>query len=130
MADAFTVRLDDGQGRVQPSTVAPADGAWAVVLGDDTPGWRESLDVGDYVQIEQDLDVTNIALVRPRLAFRMPAGLPPGLVWQVAILVDGAVQVVVTARPGTTRVLSDLAANVVALGGVHRVGVRLELASA
>ena len=42
-------------------------------------------------------------------------------------VVDGAKLATATAKPGRTRTLTDLAANVSKLSGVHQIGVRLEL---
>lgn len=125
--DAFTSRLGLGQGRVP---AAAGDGAWAFVLGDVQPGRVCELTVGDHAEVVQDADLTDIALVRARITLRVPAHVPPGLAWQASLMVDGVKRAVATGRAGRTRKLTDLAANVSKLSGVHRVGVRLELVSA
>jgi len=128
--DAFTSRLGFGQGRVQPATPASADGAWAFVLGDDQAGRCFDLTPGDHAEVVQDADLTGLAFVRAHLTLRVPARMPPGLAWQVSLIVDGVKHAIVTGRAGRTRTVSDLAANVSKLSGVHRVGVRLELVNA
>ena len=66
-------------------------------------------------------------LVRAALRLRVPKTLPTGLAWEVAMLVDGTKVATATCKPGCTRVVSDLAANVSKLSGLHTVAVRLEL---
>ena len=46
---------------------------------------------------------------------------------EASIVVDGTKRATATAKPGRSRTLTDLAANVSKLSGVHQVGVRLEL---
>jgi hypothetical protein len=78
-------------------------------------------------EVTQETDLTDVDLVRAALRLRVPKTLPVGLAWEVSILVDGAKAATATCEPGCTRVLSDLAANVSKLAGLHVVGVRLEL---
>ena len=54
-------------------------------------------------------------------------GCPEFRAAEVAILVDGTKVATATCKPGCTRVVSDLAANVSKLSGLHTVAVRLEL---
>lgn len=126
--DAFTSRLGLNQGRVPAETAG--GGAWAFVLGDVQAGRACELTVGDHAEVVQDADLTGIALVRARITLRVPARVPPALAWQASLIVDGVKRAVATGRAGRTRKLTDLAANVSKLSGVHRVGVRLELVSA
>ena len=51
----------------------------------------------------------------------------PGLAWEASITVDGIKAARATCPAGRERVLSDLAASVSKVTGVHQVGVRLEL---
>lgn len=120
--DAFTRRLGEGQGRI-----VRADGTIAFVLGDDQPGWRAPLEPGDHVEVVQDVDLTGVDLVRVTGRLRAPAGLPPGLGWRVDLTVDGVPRAGLAARPGATRDLRDVAANVSKLQGVHAVGIQLSL---
>lgn len=124
--DAFTSRLGLGQGRVP---AAAGDGAWAFVLGYVQAGRACELTVGDHAEVAQDADLTGIVLVRARVTLRVPAHMPPELAWQASLIVDGVKRAVATGRAGQTRTLTDLAANVSKLSGVHRVGIRLELVS-
>ena len=125
--DAFTSRLGLGQGRIQPQGIIAPSGDYLIVLGDDEPGRFFELDAGDRAEMVQDTDLTSVDLVRAWLRLRVPASLPPGLAWEASITVDGTKAARVTCMPGRERLLTDLAANVSKLTGVHQVGVRLEL---
>ena len=127
--DAFTSRLGLGQGRVQPMAAAPAEGAWAFVIGDDEAGRSFELTPGDHAEVVQDTNLTGLAFVRTQVTLRVPAGMLANFTWQVSLIVDGVKHAAVIGRPGRTRTVTDLAANVSKLSGVHRVGVRLELVS-
>jgi hypothetical protein len=120
--DAFTSRLGEGQGRV----VLPT-GEVRFVLGDAEPGCRFELVPGDRVEVSQSVDLTGIALLRVVGEFRAPAAMPPGLVWEASVVVDGQKLARLRCELGRTRLVRDLAANVSKLGGPHVVGVRLEL---
>jgi hypothetical protein len=120
--DAFSSRLGDGQGRV----VAP-DGEIRFVLGDTEPGRFFDLVVGDRIDVTQATDLTGVALVRAVLELRVPPGIPPGRAWEASVVVDGVKYAQTTCAPGRRRAITDLAANVSKLAGVHDVGVRLEL---
>jgi hypothetical protein len=120
--DAFTSRLGAGQGRI-----VAADGTATFVLGDAEAGRRFDLAAGDHVEVTQSLDVTGVALVRAALHLRVPAGLAPDLVWEAALIVDGAPKARANCETGRSRDLLDLAANVSKLTGLHDVGVRLSL---
>lgn len=128
--DAFRARLGDGQGRVAPANAPPGFGDVLFVLGDDAPGWTFELAQGDHAEVVQDTDLTGLAFVRAHLALRTPADVASGLAWEVSILVDGVKRARALGTAGRTRVLTDLAANVSKLNGVHTVGVRLELVGA
>jgi hypothetical protein len=119
---AFTARLGAGQGRAPDG-----EGGYAFVLGQAEPGWRADLEVGDYAEVRQDVDLTGATLVRVRLVLRIPPKVPPGLAWQASLWVGGVRRAGARAEPGRMRRLDDLAANVGGLRGMHVVAVRLEL---
>lgn len=125
--DAFTSRLGIGQGRVQPAHATAPSGDFVFVLGEDEPGRFFELEPGDHADVTQDADVTDEDVVRAVLRLRVSRSLPPGLAWEVSLLIDGTKVARATCKPGQTRVLTDLTANVSKLSGVHAIGVRLEL---
>jgi len=120
--DAFTNRVGTGQGRLG----APS-GAFEFVLGDAEAGRFAALVPGDHTGLTQDVDLAGIDLIRLEAALRVPASLPEGLAWEVSILVAGGTLSRVRCPSGRTRQLTDVAANVSKLNGVHTVEVRLEL---
>jgi len=124
---AFETRLGLGQGRVQPQGAAPAAGDYLFVLGEDEPGRVFDLAAGDRAEVVQETDLTGVDLVRAHLRLRVPAGVPAGLGWEASIVVDGTKLGRAVARPGRERELTDLAANVSKLAGLHQVGIRLQL---
>lgn len=124
--DAFNSRLGLGQGRIRPASLPAGSGEYAFVLGEDEPGRFFELAVGDHTEVVQDTDLTGVDLVRANLGLRIPA-VPSGFAWEASIVVDGVKLASATARPGRSRAVTDLAANVSKLSGVHTVGVRLEL---
>jgi len=123
--DAFRSRLGDGQGRIETSA-----GEASFVLGDLEPGRMFDLQQGDYAEVVQATDLTGVTLVRARCTLAVPAGLSANLVWEGSILVDGAKLASTTCGGGRKRELTDLAANVSKLVGVHEVAVRLTLVGA
>ena len=125
--DAFTSRLGLGQGRIAPINAAPASGDYVFVLGEDEPGRFFELAPGDHAEVVQDTDLTGITLVRTHLRLHVPSNLLETLVWEVSIIVDGVKAARATCHAGRKRLLTDLAANVSKLTGLHEVGVRLEL---
>ena len=124
---AFNCRLGRGQGRVQPVGHPPASGDYVFVIGDDTPGRRYNLAPGDYGEATTQVDLTDLDLVRVQLHLRVPDDVPAGMAWVTSIIVGSAKIASATCAPGRARTLSDLAANVSKLSGVHQVGVRLDL---
>ena len=128
--DAFRSRLGTGQGRLQPAGAEAPSGEYVFVLGEDEAGRLFELAPGDHAEVVQDTDLTDVDLVRAHLRLRVPADLPEGLGWEVSMVVDGAKLARATCRPGRERELTDLAANVSKVVGVHQVGVRLELVEA
>ena len=125
--DAFRSRLGLGQGRVRPLNAPVPSGDNVFVLGEDEPGRYFDLEPGDHAEVSQQTDLTDVDLVRAALRLRVPKTLSAGLAWEVAMLVDGTKVATATCKPGCTRVVSDLAANVSKLAGLHTVAVRLEL---
>ena len=119
--DAFTSRLGVGQGRIHPLNAPVPSGDYVFALGEDQPGRLFELEPDDHAEVTQQTDLTDVDLIR------VPKTLPVGLAWEVSILVDAAKVAAATCKPGCTRVLTDLAANVSKLMGLHVVGVRLEL---
>jgi hypothetical protein len=128
--DAFTSRLGLGQGRIHPVSMPPAAGEYAFVLGEDEAGRLFELAPGDHAEVIQDASLTDVDFVRAHLVLRVPAGIPTGFAWEASLIIDGVKLARATAKPGRTRTLADLAANVSKLSGVHQVGVRLELMGA
>ena len=126
---AFDSRLGTGQGRT-PGPSGFATGDHVFVLGDAQPGWTALLNVGDHAEVTQEADLTEADLVRARLRLRVPADVPAGLAWEASLTVDGEKRARTLGRPGRTRDVLDLAANVSKLSGTHTVGVRLELVEA
>ncbi|WNG39356.1 hypothetical protein F0U61_41100 [Archangium violaceum] len=124
---AFTSRLGRGQGRIRPANAAPASGDYLFVLGEDEPGRLFELAPGDFAELTQATDLTGVALLRAQLRFRVPASLPAGLTWEASLTINGVKYARAKGRPGRERLLTDLAANVSKLSGVHTVGARLEL---
>lgn len=122
---AFTSRLGTGQGRLVDGGVT--SNTYAFVLGDQDLGHYAELTPGDYVQITQSTDLTEIPLIRAAVELRIPSSTPTAYAWNAVILVDGTRVASTTARSGRSRVITDLAANVSKLSGPHDVALRLEL---
>jgi len=125
--DAFTSRLGLGQGRIRPMNAPVPSGDNVFVMGEDEPGRFFDLESGDHAEVSQQTDLTDVDVVRAALRLRVPKMQPASLAWEVTILVDGTKLAAATCKPGSTRVLTDLAANVSKLVGLHTVAVRLEL---
>jgi len=129
---AFDAQLGTTQGRALATsvgTVAPS-GDYLFVLGDADHGRLHDLAVGDHAELQQAVDLTGVDLVRAQLRLRVPASTPADRRWVVSIRVDGAPLAQATAKAGRERALTDLAANVSKLTGVHTVAVRLALEGA
>jgi len=125
---AFTSRLGRGQGRLATSKATGGD--YAFVLGDAELGRLFELAPGDHAEVTQQTDLSGVMLVRALLRLRVPASTPPGLAWEASIIIDGTKLASMRAKPGRERALTDLAANVSKLSGLHTTGVRLERVSA
>jgi hypothetical protein len=115
---AFTSRLGEGQGWLGPGVF---------ILGDDEALRLFELAPGDYVEVTQPVDLTHVSLVLSAMTLRVPASLPAGVAWEASLVVDGVQSAAFRGTPGRERAVSDLAANVSKLTGVHVVGVRLQL---
>ena len=126
----FEARTGLSQGRLPWANPPVTESGQVVVLGSSEPGWCYDLEVGDRVELTQPCDVTAVDIIRTRLRLRVLDGLPAGLAWEVSILIDGDQVARTTCGPGRERLLTDLAANVSKLAGVHYVGLRLELVEA
>ncbi|MGE0324092.1 MAG: hypothetical protein AB7S68_17390 [Polyangiaceae bacterium] len=126
--DAFSARLGTTQGRLAADD-AP-DGNFVFVLGDDQPGRIHELAPGDHAEVTQLTDLTGVDFVRATLKLRVPTSIPAGLAWEAAIVVDGNVAAAASTTPGRERTLTDLAANVSKLSGMHAIGFRLSLVTA
>lgn len=122
---AFTSRLGRGQGRL--ATPKATGGDYAFVVGDDEAGRLFELAPGDHAEVTQETDLTGVMLVRALLRLCVPASTPAGLAWEASIIVDGVKRATMRAKPGRERLVTDLAANVSKLAGLHTIGVRLEL---
>ncbi len=119
--DAFTCHLGSEQGRL----VAP-DGTITYVLGSSSPGRVYELMPGDYAEIVQSADLTATSLIRVSAVLAVPKPLPVGSAWEVSLVVDGSKIARTRTGAGRRRSISDLAANVSKLTGMHEVGLRLE----
>lgn len=127
---AFNARLGTSQGRVDALAVdgmpAPS-GDYVFVLGDAEASRFHELASGDHAEVRQSVDLTAADFVRAQLRLRVPESTPPGWRWVASIRVDGNPLAQATCAAGRERVLTDLAANVSKLAGVHEVAMRLGL---
>jgi hypothetical protein len=122
--DAFSEALGTRQGRLR------RDDSHVLVLGDAEADRIHTLSVGDYVEWEQDVNLTGEMLVRVRGSMRAPKEVPAGLRWEASITVDGEKRARLVATSGRTQRVDDMAAYVGGTVGRHRVAIRLELVSA
>ena len=124
---AWNRELGTTQGRIAPQGVAPAEGAYAFVLGRDLAGLAQKLAVGDHVEVRQVADFGEATLVRLRARLRPPASMPAGVAWKASLRIDGAERASALLVPGRARDRMDLGANVSKLVGNHELAFRLEL---
>ncbi len=120
---AFNSRLGTSQGRLGPND----EDEYRFVLGDNQPGYLHNLEPGDHAEVIQETDLTDIDLVRAELTLSVPDDVPSPMYWEASIIVDGTAYARTTCRPGRFREITDLAANVSKMTGLHQVGVRLAL---
>jgi hypothetical protein len=71
----FDNQLATTQGRLEPGLVPAADGSWVWCMGMDLSARAEVIAYGDYVQIEQQIDVTDITYLKAQVFFRQPQNL-------------------------------------------------------
>lgn len=122
--DAFSSRLGLDQGRL------PVDGGDFVFVLGGGEGWSAVLDDGDYVEIRQVVDVTDVDLIRVRGVLRAPAdAAAAGLAWRAEIRVQGILWASQVGYSGRDTDVSDLAANVSKITGVRLITLRLALVS-
>lgn len=78
MPDELIAYYGTQQGRISPTRFPPTDGAYAYTLGSDHEALPINAEPGDYIQIEQSIDLTGINVLRfnSRLAqaFNAPTG--------------------------------------------------------
>jgi len=122
--DAFTRDLGRSQGRV---TSPGSDGRAILVLGDLDSRRVAELTPGDFVQVEQAVDLTNERIVLARGSVSVPKGLAARLAWEVSIRVGEVSLARVRVRAGQTKSVDDMIANVARIYGVQTVALRLEL---
>ena len=99
------------------------------MLGDEQPGEFHEIKIGDFAEVVQETDLTGVSLVRLSGNIHIPESTPPDLKWVVSITIDDIPYSRLTCLPGHSREIGDMAANVSKLTGIHRVGVRLILAT-
>ena len=123
---AFNSRLGISQGRIP----LEENEEFVFVLGDDVAGYVYNLEVGDFVQVAQETDLTDIDLVRTELTVRVPESTPPAVCFEVSILVNNTKYAATACPASRARHITDLAANVSKLSGTFQVAVRLEVRGA
>lgn len=129
--DAFSSRLGVSQGRIPHRLPAASNEvSWAFVLGEEEPGHIHMLQAGDYAELSQEADLTDVRLVRVYATLRAPPSTVATLRWQASLGIDGQRVAAASARPGRSRILTDLAADVSKLSGLHTLAIRLELREA
>ncbi|MDJ0767105.1 MAG: hypothetical protein QNJ97_29295 [Myxococcota bacterium] len=120
--DFFNFRLGIGQGRMKGQD----SDDYVFVLGDAVPGNYGCLKQGDCAEIFQETDLTNVDFIRTEITMATPEEMPETFCWEVSIIIGSIKHSSVLCEPGRQRRITDLAANVSKLSGVHEVGVRLE----
>ena len=123
----FDAALGARQGRLQAMGPVQGPASHVYVLGSDLPGYSHQLAIGDYAEVRQEVDLTGMDLVRAYIRMRNAKELPAGVNWQVSMAVGGVKMASMIVAPGRSRARRDMAANVSKLGGLHTVGLRLEL---
>lgn len=123
--DAFTARLGIDQARIARSDSQPGAGSHAFVLGS-AHATRHELTPGDYVEVSQDVDLTDETLVRVAGLATVPDEGGFGPQWEVSLRVDDEARASLRIASGRSRDLGDLGANVSRDQGVHRLAVRLQ----
>jgi hypothetical protein len=120
---AFNSRLGISQGRI----ASDETDEYFFVLGDDVPGYIRKLEVGDRAQVVQDIDLTDIDVIRTELSVKVPDSTPEDIGFELSIVVDDTKTATTVCLAGQTRRITDLSADVSKWTGVHTAGVRLEV---
>ena len=123
----FNAVLGIRQGRMDPNGFVPTTGDYAYVLGSDLSGEMYDFNIGDYSEVNQDIDLTEVNFIRAQVKLRNALEIPQGVNWEASITVGGEKKTTMKIKPGRSRDRSDMAANVSKLTGVYIVGLRLEL---
>ncbi len=97
------------------------------VLGSIEAGCYHELVLNDGAKLVQEVDLTNVDLIRVNWDIRIPDSTPAGYAWEISVLVDDTEKARLTCPPGTRRNLNDLAANVSKITGHHLVGIGIRL---
>ncbi len=118
--DFFNYKLGISQGRMKDQD------HYVFVLGDAERGNIGYLTQDDYAEIVQDTDLTDVDFIRTEVVADVPDEMPDSYHWEVSIAVDSVKFSSVLCEPGRQRRVTDLAANVSKMAGVHEVSVRLE----
>lgn len=126
---AIAVGVDNDQTlRIMPRNWVAPEGEFVLCLGHDSPGRKERMAVGDFVQLGQtgDFDTTTIFRIQSRI--RAPVSMPGDTYWEVSIVIDGTKHTARKLEAGRTRDLMDMSANVSNLApGNHALAFRIEL---
>ena len=123
----FNAVLGTRQGRLDPKGFMPTTGEYAYVLGSDLSGEMYDFNIGDYSEVTQDIDLSEVNFIRAQIRLRNALEIPQGVNWEASIAIDGEKKTTMKIKLRRTRDRSDMAANVSKLTGVHTVGLRLEL---
>lgn len=121
--NCFNSKLGTSQGRI------PSGEDFVFVLGDEQPGEFHDIKIGDYAEVVQETDLTGVNLLRVSGNMQIPESTPSDFKWVVSIVIDDLPYVRLTSLSGHSRNITDMAANVSKLSGIHRVGVRLTLST-
>ncbi len=125
VATAFDRYPAHRSARVKPSAGA-LGGDYSFVLGSDQAGEVFTFATGDYTEVSQDVDATDLALVTftARLRGMAAAGTQR---WFFTWRVDGVVQGTREVLPARTVLLVNLAFDVSQITGMHTLALRLEV---
>jgi hypothetical protein len=131
MSNAFTREFGVRQGRIEPVDGA-TEGDFAFVLGFDTPGRFELLDIGDNIEVRQTAEFqAGEKVVRVAVRLRGPASIPAGHKWVFELIIDGDVRATRDIHAGDDRELVEFMANCSKVGAGNKLlAMRLSLAAA
>lgn len=123
---AFTKDLSFKQGRRPADFSMPfeiEEGSFFLVLGTELSKNKFLLEIGDYVQVDQDFDPDGANLLRFRVMIRPVLALPLGYAWRFGAFLDGVERIGMNLDPSRTRRrrLIDMAINVAGLIGTHNI---------